>query len=142
MTVKNVMKELPEIERIGFGVLADKDEHPYVFSHSDRFLIIDLKRRKEVIAREYRPNPYAEICKTKYQMPASPGDNTSEEELEIYRKIAEIVKDCKYVAGKNFGWHPMRALKSAGTDGMMIPVQPHEQIDSLIGARYIAGYRD
>jgi len=33
------MAEFPEIERLGFGVMADKDEYPHVFSHSDRFLI-------------------------------------------------------------------------------------------------------
>ena len=132
-----------KIERIGYGIIADKDEYPHVFSHSDRFLIIDLKNRKEVIMREYRPNPYAEICKTKYAMPACIGDEISDEELEIYQKIAEIVKDCDRVLGKNFGSYPVKALQDAGTDFLMTnSYNPQDHIESLIESRYIAGYRD
>jgi hypothetical protein len=95
----------PELERLSFGVMADKDEYPHVFTHSARFLVVDLKTRKEIVAREYRPNPYAKICQEKYPKPTEPGENISKKELEIYRQIAEIVKDCKYAAGgKNFGY--------------------------------------
>jgi len=137
-------KQLPELERIAFGVMADKDEYPYVFSHSDRFLIVDLKRRKEIIAREYRPNPYAQICREKYTKPTFIGENISDEEWEIYQKIGEILKDCKYVGGRNFGNYTVKALQEAGTDFMMMnePFQPYSWIDSLIEARYMAGYRD
>jgi len=132
-----------EIERIGYGVIADQDEYPHVFSHSDRFLIVDLKNRKEVVMREYRPNPYAEICKTKYAKPAFIGEKISDEELEIYQKIAEIVKDCYHVLGKNFGSYPIKALQDAGTDFLMTnSYNPQEHIERLIKARYIAGYRD
>ncbi|OQY45465.1 MAG: hypothetical protein DRR08_22885 [Candidatus Parabeggiatoa sp. nov. 2] len=132
----------PELERLSFGVMADKDEHPHVFSHSDRFLVVDLKNRKEIVAREYRPNPYAQICKEKYPIPTDPGENISDEELEIYRQIAEIVKDCKYAGGKNFGYFVKLALEKAGTESMMLSFEPQGWIDSLIENRYMAGYRD
>ncbi|MCP4695479.1 MAG: hypothetical protein GY862_01325 [Gammaproteobacteria bacterium] len=131
-----------EIERIGFGVMADKDECPRVFSHSDRFLVMDLKNRKEVVFREYRPNPYAETCKTKYTMPSVLGDHPSDEEVDIYRKVGELMKDCDYVAGKNFGNYAIFGLQEAGTDFLMTSHEPQEWIDSLIDARYLAGYRD
>lgn len=130
------------IERICSGVNADNDLHPYVYTHSDRFLIIDMKNRKEILKREYRPNPYGKICREKYAVPTSLGDPISDEEKEIYRKMAEIVKDCKYVTGTNFGYYPARALEAAGTDHMMTAAQPQEWIDSLIDARLFAGFRD
>ena len=135
--------EKSDIERFGFGVVADKDELPLYFTHSDRFLVVDLKLRKEVIWREYRPNPYAEICREKYSMPSVIGDNPCDEEVEIYRQIAEIVKDCKYVQGKSFGNYAANALKAAGSDAMMVSFhEAQEWIDSLIEARSYAGYRD
>jgi hypothetical protein len=135
------MKE-PEIKRFCFGVKADKDERPYVFTHSDRFLVIDLKHRLEVVKREYRPNPYAKICQEKYTIPTDPGDGISDEELEIYRQIAEIVKDCEYVGAKNFGYFVKMALEKAGVTPMMTTFEPQEWVDSLIENRYMAGYRD
>ena len=135
-------KQLPVLERIASGVMADKDEHPHVFSHSDRFLIIDLKMRKEIVGREYRPNPYGKICREKYAMPTFIGEKISAEEWEIYQKIGEILKDCKYVTGKNFGSYTIKGLQEAGTDYLMTDFQPYEWIDSLIDARYLAGYRD
>ncbi len=119
-----------------------EDKFAYVFSTSDRFLIIDLKNRKEVIHQEYRPNPYAEICKEKYPIPTDLGNGPSEEELEIYNKIAMIVQDCKYVAGKNFCYYPARALRAAGSDALMKPIGPWESIESLIKSRRAAGFRD
>jgi predicted Fe-Mo cluster-binding NifX family protein len=133
----------PEIERIGFGVTADKDIHPRIFSHSDRFLVVDLKLRKEIILREHRPNPYGKICREKYTMPSLLGDHPSDEELEIYRNVAEILKDCDYVRGKNFGNYVVYALEKAGVEAMMSSShEPDEWIDSLIESRYAAGYRD
>ncbi|RKZ42471.1 MAG: hypothetical protein DRQ49_01205 [Gammaproteobacteria bacterium] len=135
--------ELPDVERIGFGVIADKDEHAPVFSHSDRFWIVDLKRRKEVIWSEYRDNPYVQTCKEKYPNPSAIGDHPCDEELEIYRKIGEMLKDCKYVSGQNFGNYAADALEAAGTEAMMnFSHQPQEWVDSLIEARGYAGYRD
>lgn len=132
-----------EIERIGFGIKADKDEFAGIFSHSDRFLIVDLKLRKEVILREYRPNPYAKICREKYAMPSLLGDSPSDEELEIYRKMTEIVTDCLYVHGKNFGYYMVRAFEVAKIELIMLSShEPEEWIESLIEARYMAGYRD
>jgi predicted Fe-Mo cluster-binding NifX family protein len=134
---------LPEIERIGFGVKADEDEYPEFFTHSDRFLIVDLKRRKEVVLREYRPNPYVATCKEKYGRKALELYYGEDEELEIYRQIAEIVKDCKYVGGKNFGYYVKMALEKAGTGPMMMNYEnPQEWIDSLIEERALAGYTD
>ena len=130
------------IERIGFGVVASEDKYPYVFSTSDRFLIIDLKNRKEVIHQEYRPNPYAEICKEKYPIPTGRGEGASEEELDIYKKIAMIVQDCEYAAGRNFGYYPAKALVEAGSDHLMTSFEPWEWIESLIESRRAAGFRD
>jgi len=135
--------ELPEIERIGFGVIADKDEHSPIFTHSDRFLIADLIRRKEVIWHEPRPNPYAKICREKYPKPSVTGDNPSDEELEIHRQIAEILKDCIYVRGRDFGSYSADALKAAGSDAMMVSSdEPQEWLNSLIKYRAYAGYFD
>jgi len=136
------MSDRVEIERIAFGIVADEDKTAYIFAHAARFLVIDLKNRKEVIFREYRPNPYAEICKQKYPKPSVIGDNPSDEEVEIYRKMAEILKDCKTVRGYNFGNYVYNALEAAGCNPIMTDHQPQETIDSLIEARYIAGYRD
>jgi predicted Fe-Mo cluster-binding NifX family protein len=128
---------------MGFGVIADADEYSELFTHSDRFLIVDLKDRKEVIRREYRPNPHVAICKEKYGWEAIKSDSHGEEELRIYREIAELVKDCKYVAGKNFGYFVKMALEKAGTSSMMTNSKnPQDWIDSLIENRAYAGYRD
>jgi len=132
-----------EIQRMGFGVIADADEYAEFFTHSDRFLIVDLKRRKEVILREYRPNPYVAICKEKYGRKELEFFKNDKEEQEIYRQIAEIVKDCKYVTGKNFGYFVKMALEKAGTESMLSNFEnPQEWIDSLIENRAYAGYRD
>ncbi|HDN25821.1 MAG TPA: hypothetical protein ENG03_01730 [Thioploca sp.] len=132
-----------EIQRMGFGVIADEDEYPEFFTHSDRFLIVDLKNRKEVILREYRPNPYVAICKAKYGRKELEFFKNNKEEREIYRQIAEIVKDCKYVAGKNFGYYVKMALENAGTSSMITSFDnPQEWIDSLIENRIYAGYTD
>jgi len=138
------MMKKHEIERLGFGIKADKDEFADIFSHSDRFLIVDLKLRKEVIFREYRPNPYAKICREKYAMPSLLGDSPSDEELEIYQKMTEIVTDCLYVHGKNFGYYMVRAFEEVAKIEliMLSSHEPEEWIESLIEARYMAGYRD
>jgi hypothetical protein len=136
----NVMSD--KIERIGFGIVADEDKSAERFAHADRFFVFDLKNRKEVIFREYRPNPYGEICKQKYPKPCVIGDNPSDEEVEIYRKMAEILKDCKSVWGKNFGNYVHDALSAVGVNPILSDRDPQEAIDSLIGARYLAGYRD
>jgi len=70
------------------------------------------------------------------------GDNPSDEEVEIYRSIAEILKDCKTVWGSNFGNYVYNALEAAGINPILSDHEPQETIDSLIGARYLAGYRD
>ncbi|RKZ92015.1 MAG: hypothetical protein DRR19_05490 [Candidatus Parabeggiatoa sp. nov. 1] len=76
-------------------------------------------------------------------MPTFIGEKISAEEWKIYQQIGEIVKDCKYVAGKNFGNYTTKALQEAGTDFLMNhSFQPYEWIDSLIEARDMAGYRD
>ncbi len=132
------------IERLGFGVMADKDEMPNIFSHSDRILIIDLKNRKEIVHEEYRPNPHAEICRTKYTIPTDPGDGITEEELEIYRDIAETVKDCKYTIGYNLGYFPKLAMEKTDTLYVMqsVPTLPREDIKQMIEDRAYAGFRD
>ncbi|RKZ73215.1 MAG: hypothetical protein DRR19_31205 [Candidatus Parabeggiatoa sp. nov. 1] len=67
----------------------------------------------------------------------------SEEEREIYRQIAEIVKDCKYVTGNNFGYYVNMALEKAGSGTMMTTYEnPQAWIDSLIEYRYMADYFD
>lgn len=131
-----------KIERIGFGVVADENKSAEIFAHADRFLVIDLKNRQEVTFREYRPNPYAEICKQKYPKPSVIGDHPSEEELEIYRKYAEILKDCKTIRGGNFGNYVSNALSATGANTILSDWDPQETIDSLIESRYLAGYRD
>ncbi|MEN8215906.1 MAG: hypothetical protein ABFS56_05930 [Pseudomonadota bacterium] len=136
------MSDRVEIERIGFGIVADEDKTAYIFAHADRFLVFDLKNRKEVTLREYRPNPYAEICKQKYPKPSVIGDHPSDEEVEIYRKMADILKDCKTIWGYNFGNYVYNALEAAGCNPIMCDRDPQETIDSLIEARYLAGYRD
>lgn len=139
------MKEKEDmIERHGFGVMADRDEIPNIFSHSDRFLIIDLKNRKEIIHEEYRENPHAEICKTKYAMPAGLGDPVPDEERQIYRDIAEMLKDCKYVTGNNLGFAPKMAMEKAGVFYVMQSVNelPRDNIARLIKERAYAGFRD
>ncbi len=132
------------IERFGFGVMADRDEIPNIFSHSDKFLIIDLKNRKEIIFEEYRKNPHAEIVKTKYPMPTGMGETISDEEFQIYKDIAEIVKDCKYVTGNNLGFYPKMAMDKAGIFYVMQSVNelPRDHINSLIEERAYAGFRD
>jgi hypothetical protein len=132
------------VERYGFGVMADRDEIPNIFSHSDRFLIIDLKNRKEIIFEEYRKNPHAEICKTKYAMPADLGEEVSDEERQIYKDIAEILKDCKYVTGNNLGYAPKTAMEKAGVFYIMQSVNelPRDHIKCLIENRAFAGFRD
>lgn len=136
------MTKFKEVERIGFGVLADSNKRPYIFSHSDRFWVVDLKNRKEVIYSEYRPNPYAEICRNKYSKPSVIGDNPEPEELEIYLKMAQILSDCDTVWGYNYGNYVMLALEGAGTDPIMTDREPEKIIQSLIDARRYAGYRD
>ncbi len=134
---------LPEIERMAFAVKADKDEYSHFFFHADRFLIIDLKNRKEVVAREYRPNPFAEYCQKNYESPAIIGEGKiSEEEKNAYLKIGEMLKDCKYVAAKNFGNYATKYLKEAGADYIMMDKEPDDWINILIEAREYAGYRD
>ena len=131
-----------EVERIGFGIVADEDKSAGIFAHADRFLVVDLKNRKEITFREYRPNPYAEICKQKYPKPSVIGDHPADEEVEIYRKIAEILKDCKTIRGMNFGNYVYNALSATGANAIMSDRDPEETIDSLIESRYAAGYRD
>lgn len=132
------------IERYGYGVMADRDEMPHIFSHSDRILIIDLKDRKEIIHEEYRTNPHAETCRTKYAIPTDPGDGITKDELDIYRDIAELVKDCKYTIGYNLGYFPKLALEKTGTLYVMqsSPVLPRDNINGLIENRVYAGFRD
>ncbi len=132
------------IDRYGFGVMADKDEMPKIFSHSDRFLVIELKNRKEVIHEEYRPNPYAEICRTKYTIPTDMGGDIKEKELKIYRHIAETLKDCKYIYGYNVGFYPKMAMERTGALYIIpsVPTLPRDHIKDLIKNRVYAGYRD
>jgi len=132
------------IERYGFGVLTDSDEIPHFFSHSDQFLIIDLKNRKEVIFEEYRTNPHGETCRTKYTRPACLGERPSDEERQIYQDIAEMLTDCKYVIGGNLGYAPKMAMEKADVFYIMqsVPELPHDHIDRLIENRAYAGFRD
>ncbi len=132
------------VERFAFGVMADKDEMPKIFSHSDRFLVIDLKNRKEIVHEEYRPNPYAEICRTKYTIPTDTGGGITDDELEIYRHIAETVKDCKYTTGYNLGYFPKMAMEKTETLYVLssVPLLPREHIQELIDERAAAGFRD
>jgi hypothetical protein len=37
------MAKFKEVERIGFGVLADSNKR-HIFPHSDRFWVLDLKK--------------------------------------------------------------------------------------------------
>ncbi|MCP4350043.1 MAG: hypothetical protein GY795_31575 [Desulfobacterales bacterium] len=132
------------IERYGFGVMADKDEMPNIFSHSDRILVIDMKDRKEIIHEEYRINPHAEICRTKYTKPTDPGEGITEKELQIYRELADMVKDCKYTIGYNLGYFPKLAMEKTDTLYVMqsVPTKPREHIKHLIENRVYAGFRD
>ncbi|MDM8524982.1 hypothetical protein QUF80_16550 [Desulfococcaceae bacterium HSG8] len=132
------------IERYGFGVMADKDEMPDIFSHSDRILVIDMKNRKEIIHEEYRLNPHAETCRTKYTIPTSPGEGITDEELEIYKDIAELVKDCKYTIGYNLGYFPKLAMEKTDTLYVLQSVKhlPRDHIKELIKERVYAGFRD
>ncbi|HLC15060.1 MAG TPA: hypothetical protein VJL89_02390 [Thermodesulfovibrionia bacterium] len=132
----------PFIEKICFPIMEDKDELTYLYSHSDRFLVIVLKDRKDILSKEYRPNPYGKICREKYPEPTALGDKISEEELELYRNMAEIVKDCTYVYAKNFGYYPFKALEKAGTDYIMANSEPWEKINWLIKDRAFAGFKD
>jgi len=134
------LKKKNVVERFAFGVMADKDEMPNVFSHSDRFLIIDLKDRKETVHEEYRPNPHGEICRTKYPIPTDPGDGITDEELEIYRNIAEIIKDCETTIGYNLGYFPKLALEKTTFYVMQsAPVLPRDYIKELIEIRAYYG---
>ncbi len=128
------------IERYAFGVMADKDEMPKIFSHSDRFLIIDMRDRKEIVHEEYRPNPHGETCRTKYPIPTDPGDGITEEELDIYRNLAEILKDCDTTIGYNLGYFPSRALEKTTFYVMQsVPVLPHDHIKQLFEIRAYYG---
>jgi hypothetical protein len=132
------------IERYGFGVMADRDEIPNVFSHSDQFLIIDLKNRKEIIYEEYRKNPHAEVVKVKYPMPIGLGEKITDEEFQIYIDIAEMLKDCKYVIGNNLGYYPKKAMDQSNVFYIMQSVNelPRDHINRLIEDRAFAGFRD
>jgi hypothetical protein len=132
------------IERLGYGVMADSEEMPNIFSHSDRFLIIDLKNRKEIVFEEYRKNPHAKIIKKKYPMPTPLGDSISDEEFQLYMDIAEILKDCKYVNGKNLGYFPKTAMEKLGIFYVMknVDESPRDDIKGMIEDRALAGFRD
>jgi len=147
--IQNIIKEggnmkKEEIERFGFGVMADSDEMPEYFMHSDRFLIIDLKNRKEIIFEEYYVNPHAELVKTKYPDPAGLGDNISDEELQIYMDITEILKGCKYVLGNSLGYYPKFALEKANLFfvGLSSRPLPRDHIAHLIEHRALADFHD
>lgn len=128
------------IERYAFGIKADSEEMPKIFSHSDRFLIIDMKDRKEIIHEEYRPNPYGKICRTKYPMPACLGDRISDEEREIYKNMAEIIKDCDTTIGNNLGYFPKMALEKVTFYVMQsVPVMPRDHIKELFEIRAFYG---
>ena len=124
--------------------MADKNEMPKIFSHSNRFLIIDLKDRKEIVYEEYRPNPHGETCRTKYPIPTGTGDGITEEEQEIYRNIAEIIKDCQTTIGYNLGYFPMLALEKVTFYVLQsVPVMPHDYIKQLIETKaYFGDYLD
>jgi len=130
------------LERYGFGVMADTDDMPKIFTHSDRFLVMDLKDRKEVIFEEYRPNPYGEICRTKYTMPTD--HRILDEEYDIYKSMAEIIKDCETTIGYNLGYFPKMAFEKAGIFYILKSylTTPREHINSLIENRVYAGFRD
>ena len=140
------MKKKDLIERYGFGVVADKDEMPDIFSHSDRILIVDLKNRKDIIYEEYRINPHAEICRTKYTIPTDTGDKKgiTKKELKIYADIADLVKDCKYTIGNNLGYFPKQAMERTDTLYVLqsVRIQPRDHIKETIKARAYAGFRD
>jgi hypothetical protein len=130
------------IERLGYGVMADRDETPDVFTNSDKFLIVDLKNRKDIVFEEYRENPHIEIIKKKYPMPTGLGGKVSDEEFQIYMDIAEILKDCKYVSGGYTGYFPKVAFEKQGVFYVMQAEKrlPRDDLERLIGNRVLAGF--
>ncbi|OQY11491.1 MAG: hypothetical protein B6I31_04850 [Desulfobacteraceae bacterium 4572_19] len=132
------------IERYAFGVMADGNTMPDIFSHSDQFLIMEMKNRKDILFEEYRNNPHTEICSTKYAMPTDLGDPVPEEEEQAYKDMVEIFKDCQCVVGNNLGYAPKVVIEEAGIFYVMLNGGKfaRDYINGLIEDRAFAGFRD
>ena len=140
-------KEKPEkiIERMGFGVLADKDIYPRHFTNSDRILIIELENRLNVVGREYLPNPFVEIIKEKYPVTTPFGEKIQPEEMEIYTKLAKFIKEecrVKYLYGRHINYFLRVAFDRIKQHFNDTTDSPQVHIDRFIEARALAGFRD
>lgn len=131
------------IERIGFGVKANNDNYPSYFPHSDRFLVIELENRKNVLSRTYYDNPYAKIMKEQFPKPANIGDHCSKEEFEILTNLAKYIKEelkVKYLYGHDISYFLRLALERVGQHYNDVPDGPDEHIKRFIDARELAGF--
>jgi hypothetical protein len=138
-------KEKPEkvIERFGFGVQADRDVYPMHFTNSPRILIISLENRKNVVSREYVPNPFYEIIMEKYPVPTPFGEKCSSEEMEIYTKLAHFIKEecrIKYIHGKHINFFLRLAFDKINQFFNDTNEKPQVHIDRIIEARTLAGF--
>ncbi|MCU0287203.1 MAG: hypothetical protein MUF15_12515 [Acidobacteria bacterium] len=131
------------VERIGFGVKADSDKYPKFIPHADRFLVIELENRKNVISRTYYDNPYARIMQEKFPKPSNLGDIISKEEMEILTNLAKFVKEelkLKYLYGYRISYFFRVAMEKIGQHFNDDNASPDEHIKRFIDARQLAGF--
>ncbi|HLP57402.1 MAG TPA: hypothetical protein VK186_01165 [Candidatus Deferrimicrobium sp.] len=137
------IKKEKVIERIGFGVKADSDDYPAYITIADRFLVIELENRKNIISRTYYDNPYAKIMQEKFPKPTDLGDRISKEEMEILTNLAKFVKEelkLKYLYGYYISYFFRNALERIGQHFNDDATKPDVHIKRFIDARELAGF--